>query len=267
MITCDVLGPSKIDGYYLAGLGNQIFTVATTLALAIDNEDEAIFPDLHDRDWYGSYVDNIFRNLKIGKNKSFIQSTYREINWKYNEIPYSKNLCLVGYFQSEKYFKHRRKEILQTFSIPDDIYKHIFLKYSDILTMKNTVAVHVRRNDILTPSLSPYHYAQKTEYYERAMAKFSKNSTFVFFSDDIQWCKENFKKDNTIFIEGEKDIVDLYFMSMLEDNIIANSSFSWWAAWLNQNPHKRVSVPNRWYGPKNAHLEDNDIVPDDWEVV
>ena len=262
MITCNILGPSKIDGHYLAGLGNQMFTVATTLAMAIDNEDEAVFPDLHNRDWYGDYVDNIFRNLKTGNSKSFVQSTYREINWKYNEIPYSKNLCLSGYFQSEKYFAHRRKEIL------DSILGHMQEKYADIFTRQKLIGVHVRRGDYLTPTLSEFHHAQTVDYYHRAMSLFDEDSNFVFFSDDIEWCKQNFASiDNTHFVEGETDVVDLYFMSIMEHNIIANSTFSWWGAWLNQNPNKIVIAPHKWYGPKNSHLEDNDIIPEHWRIV
>ena len=159
--------------------------------------------------------------------------------------------------------------ILETFSIPVEIKEHIESKYSDILALNNTVAVHVRRGDFLTPRLSQYHYSQKPEYYINAMATFDTTSTFVFFSDDIEWCKLNFsdKAENVKFIEGETDVIDLYFMSLLNDNIIGNSTFSFWGAWLNQNENKRVVAPRRWYGEKNAHLEDHEIIPPTWEIM
>jgi hypothetical protein len=268
MITCNVLGPSKIDGLHLAGLGNQMFTIATTIALALDNNDEAIFPDLKDKQWYGSYTENIFRNLEIKGNKSFVKNLYSQPGWKFSKIPYAKDMCLNGYFQSEKFFQHRREELLKIFEMPSSIRNYILNKYESIFSMKNLVGVHVRRNDFLTPRLSQFHHSQTIDYYYKAMSLFENNSNFIFFSDDISWCKENFDyKNNTYFIEGETDVIDLYFMSMMEHNIIANSTFSWWGAWLNDNPDKIVIVPKKWYGPKNSHLEDNDIVPDSWRII
>jgi len=268
MITCNVLGPSEIDGHYLAGLGNQMFTVATTIALALDNNDEAVFPDIKRRDWYGNYIDNIFRNLKVDVDKSFVRCMFQESSWNYKEIPYSPDLCLNGYFQSEKYFKHRRKEILETFKVPDDMLFYLNKEYKEILQKDNTVAVHIRRGDYLTPRLSQYHYAQKPDYYERAMDSFGDDFHFVFFSDDIDWCKETFSRKGIYFVEGEEDVVDLYLMSMMKHNIIANSTFSWWGAWMNQNPNKRVIAPKKWYGPKNSHKEYNhDLISSDWEVL
>ena len=269
MITCHVKGPSEIDGHYLAGLGNQIFTIAATLAHAADNNDEAVFPDLQNRDWFGPYVDTIFRNLNIEGDKSFCKHLYRERSWKHQDLPYASDLCLDGYFQSYKYFEHQRELILETFSIPAEIKAHIESKYADILTLDNTVAVHVRRGDFLTPRLSQYHYEQKPEYYIEATSTFGEDSTFVFFSDDIEWCKLTFgdKIKNVRFIEGETDVVDLYFMSLLNNNIIGNSTFSFWGAWLNQSENKRVIAPKKWYGPKNAHLEDHEIIPPTWEVM
>lgn len=267
MITCNVLGPSNIDGQYLAGLGNQMFTIATTLALAIDNQATAIFPDLRNREWYGSYTDNVFRNLEVSGDKSFVRRNYNQPGWKYQQIPYVSNMCLNGYFQSYKFFEHRREQILDIFSAPDDITAYIKDKYCNIFELGEFVAVHVRRNDYLTPTLSQYHHAQPVEYYLKAMSCFPDGTNFVFFSDDIQWCKDNFDGDNIHFIENETDVVDLYFMSMATHNIIANSTFSWWAAWLNRNKDKRVIVPKKWYGPRNAHLEDNDLIPNGWEII
>ena len=268
MITCNVMGPSVIDGHYLAGLGNQLFTIATTLALAFENDDVAVFPDLKNKNWYGNYTENIFRKLYIAGDKNFIQSVHSQDGWKYEKIPYQKNLCLNGYFQSEKYFKNQRGEILETFSIPEEINNYIFNKYFNILESENTVAVHVRRGDYLTKRLRQFHYVQDVEYYKKAMNLFSDDEKYIFFSDDIEWCKQNFgSKKNVFFIEGERDVVDLYLMSMMKNNIIGNSTFSWWGAWLNRSETKRVIAPSKWYGPKNAHLEVDDLIPDEWQML
>jgi hypothetical protein len=267
MITCNVLGPSNIEGQYLAGLGNQMFTIATTLALAMDNNVEAVFPDLNNRAWYGNYIDNIFKKLNILGDKSFVKHVYNQSGWKYRKIPYIENLCLNGYFQSYKFFSHREAEIRKIFCPSSETTQYIKEKFFHIFDLDSFVAVHVRRNDYLTPTLSQYHCAQPVSYYVKAMSCFPENTNFVFFSDDIEWCKQNFKGEKIYFISGEEDFIDLYFMSMAEHNIIANSTFSWWAAWLNENENKRVIAPKKWYGPKNAHLEDNDLIPNDWETM
>jgi hypothetical protein len=107
------------------------------------------------------------------------------------------------------------------------------------------------------------------EYYDRAKEHFTNNHVFVFFSDDIGWCKETFKDGNNIFIEKQDDVLDLYLMSRIPNNIIANSSFSWWAAWLNNNASKKVIAPSSWFGPSNNHLKiaKKDLIPDVWQKI
>jgi hypothetical protein len=104
------------------------------------------------------------------------------------------------------------------------------------------------------------------DYYRNAIAEFSDDTRFLVFSDDIQWCKENFKGDNFHFIEGEKDYVDLYLMSLCNNNIIANSSFSWWGAWLNNTPNKKVIAPKQWFG-KAKQLNTKDLIPETWIIL
>tara|TARA_R110002020_G_scaffold265980_3_gene480819 strand:+ start:869 stop:1672 length:804 start_codon:yes stop_codon:yes gene_type:complete len=264
MITCNIMGPSKIEGHYMAGLGNQMFTVATTIAMAIDNKDIPIFPDLNNKSWYGNYTDNVFSKLKLGVSKGFVKNTYNEKSWKYSKIDYKENMCLNGYFQSHKYFEHRRDMILKIFQPTKEINGYINQKYKNFLEMENTVAVHVRRGDYLTPTLSQYHHTQDKDYYRRAMKEFPEDYNFVFFSDDIEWCKVNFKEKNFYFVEGEQDFIDLYMMSKMKNNIIANSTFSWWGAWLNKNENKKVIMPTKWYGLKNIEKEDHDMYVDGW---
>ena len=264
MITCNVMGPSKIDGEYMAGLGNQMFTIATTVAVAIDNKDLPVFPDLHNKNWFGHYTDNVFSRLKLGLGKGFVKNKFKEKSWKYSKIDYKENLCLDGYFQSHKYFEHRRGFILKLFAPTENINKYMNDKYGHLINDEKTVAVHIRRGDYLSPTLSQYHHAQDISYYEKAMSHFSSDCKFIFFSDDIEWCKENFVKDNYFFIEGESDYIDLYLMSKMKNNIIANSTFSWWGAWLNSNKNKKVIMPTKWYGPKNIEKEDHDMYVEEW---
>ena len=138
MITCNIMGPSKIEGHYMAGLGNQMFTVATTIATAIDNKDVPIFPDLNNKSWYGNYTDNVFSRLKLGVSKGFVKNTYNEKSWKYSKIDYKENMCLNGYFQSHKYFEHRRNIILKIFQPTKEVNQYINQKYKNLLEMENS---------------------------------------------------------------------------------------------------------------------------------
>ena len=95
----------------------------------------------------------------------------------------------------------------------------------------------------------------------------NKIDVILVFSDDIKWCKENFIGDNFIFVENEKDYIDLYLMSMCNHNIISNSSFSWWGAWLNQSKEKVVISPEKWYGPNKGDRNLDDLLMSDWILI
>ena len=172
---------------------------------------------------------------------------------------------MVGYFQSEKYFKHNRDKILELFKPQEKINKFLLKKYSNLINNEKHVSVHIRRGDYL--KFSDYHTNLNKDYYYKAMNYFKDEYKFIFFSDDIEWCKETFTNKNNIFIEKQDDILDLYLMSKIKNNIIANSSFSWWAAWLNENENKKVIAPSTWFGFKNGHLDKKDLLPKEWKII
>ena len=213
-------------------LGNQMFIAAAAHSLAIDNGDEVIFPD---------FLTGI--------------------------VPADKQrlLYLKTIFQSEKYFKHNRDKILEFFEPLPRINEFLNKKYCKLVHNKDIVSVHIRRGDYL--ELTDYHAIAGKDFYDKAMKEFPDNHTFVFFSDDIEWCKKTFKGNNNIFIEKQDDVLDLYLMSKITNNIIANSSFSWWAAWMNENKDKKVVAPSAWFGPKNMHLSKKDLLPEEWKVL
>ena len=241
MITCDL-------GWRL---GNQLFQVATTVSLAARVGDEAVF-----QKW--EYLP-IFKNpVKLG-SPGQIDFTYKEPAFHFSPIPEKKNTKLVGYFQSDKYFEP--SVVRHYFDLKDNIKSYIQGKYGTLLE-KKTVGIHVRRGDYL--KFPKHHPVMTMDYYNKAISYFLEGSTFVVFSDDIPWCKENFPKDFT-FIEGEKeDYVDMFLMALMKHNIIGNSSFSWWPAWLNGNPEKVVIAPQRWFGSAYAKHDLNDLFPDTW---
>jgi hypothetical protein len=253
-------------------LGNQMFIVATTHSLAIDNNDEAVFPErvicvtLPTDKQTSIHRNTVLRKVNYSNDFSFVKHLYQENpDQSYSPIEYKEDLYLRGYFQSEKYFKHNRKEILDLFSPIPQINTLFEKKYKDIIHKDGVVSVHIRRGDYL--KFSDFHANIGSEYYTKAMSSFPSNTTFVFFSDDIEWCKETFKGDQNVFIEKQDDVLDLYLMSKIKNNIIANSSFSWWAAWLNENEEKKVIAPKVWFGPKNQHLSRKDLTPEEWITI
>jgi hypothetical protein len=95
------------------------------------------------------------------------------------------------------------------------------------------------------------------------MENFNEVTTFIVFSDDEKWIKENIKGKNIIYIQRNHDYIDLYLMSQCNHNIIANSTFSWWGAWLNNNQNKKVVAPTKWFGV-NKKLDTKDLIPETW---
>lgn len=102
-------------------------------------------------------------------------------------------------------------------------------------------------------------------YFKNAISYFGKDKLYLIISDDIEWCKKNFKGNNFFFSEGESSIVDLYLQTMCNHNIISNSSFSWWGAWLNNNPEKIVIAPKNWFGKQMKDWNLQDLIPSEWE--
>jgi len=167
----------------------------------------------------------------------------------------------VGYFQSEKYFAKNKSLIQNLFSIDEDNNKLIIEKYSNVLKL-NPVGVHVRRGDYL----SNPHPVCSLDYYDKAFNLFPENTVYLLFSDDITWCKENFKEETFHFVENNEDVVDLFLMTKCSHNIMANSSFSWWGAWLNKNENQRVITPQNWFGNTMEH-NTKDLIPSEWEQI
>ena len=254
-------------------LGNQMFIIAAAHSLAVDNNDQAVFPKsiicatpLTESETK-LHRNTILRNVQYTNDLSFIENLYVEPpNHGYAKIDYKPNSYLRGYFQSEKYFKHNREHILELFSPQKQIEGHISKKYETIIDNKDCVSVHIRRGDYL--EFSEFHAVLGKEYYDKAMDRYH-GANFVFFSDDIEWCKQTFKGKNFTFIEKQPDVIDMLLMSKICHNIIANSSFSWWAAWLNENKDKRVVCPSTWFGPKNQHLDvaKKDLIPEEWNTI
>jgi hypothetical protein len=275
-VTCSIVG----EGIQTLGLGNQLFSIAATLGLALNNDATPLFNIQRAQ---LPYRDNILRNLKEIKN-NVITHYYNEPFFEYKEIPYCAGLSLNGYFQSEKYFSNRRKDILDVLEISEDDLEFVNNNFGDMLK-GTTASFHIRRGDYTLPQYSSHHPILKMDYYSKAMSYFDKDVSYLVFSDDIEWAKQNLKGDQFKFITKNKiegddvittldiskggwpDYIEMYLMSMCDHNIIANSSFSWWGAWLNKNPDKTVIAPKNWFGPAYGNKNDSDLIPESWTRV
>jgi hypothetical protein len=251
MISCVLTG----------GLGNQLFQIAAAYALALRNNDISgfILNSCHtplQGNPSNRYKENVLKNVNDINGYDF-KYLYSEPNFSYTEIPYINDLILKGCYQSERYFVDYKDEIIELFSseLNNEFITEYLKKYSLPVT-----SVHIRRGDYMNNS--DYHKPCSVEYYKEAM-KIIGESTFIFISDDINWVKENFKGDNIIYSPFKSDVDDLTLMVKCDNNIIANSSFSWWGAYLNKNKDKKIIAPKEWFGllgPKDTQ----DVIPKNW---
>lgn len=250
------------------GLGNMMFQIASAYATSIRDEkcfycdvNMHIIPHKH----YSYYIDNIFRKVTF-QDKENINFYYSEPNFSFSGIPsHQGNVEISGYFQSEKYFINSRNEILELFE-PDEKTKIKIDSFFEQFKEIPTCSIHVRRGDYI--NAQNYHCLQELEYYKNSINLIGDNNHFLIFSDDISWCIENFSflKEKT-FISSFLDYEQLYLMSLCNHNIITNSTYSWWGAWLNKNENKKVVSPKNWFGPANQHLETKDVYCQDWYII
>lgn len=278
----------------IGGLGNQMFQYAYAKALQQRGYevkiDISVFEtyklhggyhlDKYDIDLKSStkeknvkfYSNSLFYKLlrKLGINNSKII--------KEKSLLFDKSLLEIedghyvdGYFQSEEYFKNIRDILLNQFVLKDEISSYTKETSQIISEIKNSVSLHVRRGDYVSNQKAlKVHGLCDMNYYKKAIHSLSdrlSDMTYFIFSDDMQWVKENLKIENAIYIDTKEKRVpheDIYLMSLCSHNIIANSSFSWWGAWLNKNEEKIVIAPKRWFADDEMQKQSKDIVCESW---
>lgn len=179
------------------------------------------------------------------------------VPFEYTRVIPEDNTRYVGYFQSSGYIQDR-EFILRLFE-PSDMVKDRMEPYQDIIAGQSC-SIHVRRNNYL--SLKYIYEVLDMDYYNGAIEYMEgiDIKKFIVFSDDMEWCKKNFRGDKFIFIE-DTDYVEMFLMSRCAHNIIANSSFSWWGAWLGDARARRVIAPIKWFSNK---IPSDSIVPWNW---
>ena len=174
-----------------------------------------------------------------------------------------------GFWQSDKYFLKYESEIRKDFSFPSFTDRVNINLLSEIIN-SNSVSIHIRRGDyIQMNSAIESHPLCSIKYYQSAISKIKEiieKPKFYFFSDDIEWVKNQFfSVENAIFVnhnKGKDSYKDMQLMANCKHNIIANSSFSWWGAWLNPNPKKIVIAPKNWF--KDTSIDTSDLIPSTW---
>lgn len=159
------------------------------------------------------------------------------------------NVDLNGYFQSYKYFEHIHDELIEEFSFKSDT----------LASSKDLIAIHVRRGDYVNQP--QFHPVCSEEYYKEAMKIFD-GEKFIVISDDPEWCSQQEIFSNCTIAINRSVADDLHTMVYAKGNIIANSSFSWWGAYLNNN--STVVCPEKWFGVNYNHYNMNDLRPESW---
>jgi len=253
--------------YPVGGIGNMFFHIASIWSLAKDNDDELcilnINKKIHDMNndprWNSKHAEKYNYIFNRIANKDGDSNFSQQYPFSYVPLTYKNEYEYFGYFQCEDYFKHRRNEILELFK-PVDEFNVEINKYSHLF---GNISLHVRRVDYvkLYPNI---HIPQSMDYYNNALSHLPQDLKVLVFSDDLEWCKENFIGDRFIFID-EIDYIAIYIMSKMKHHIIANSSFSWWGAWMSEYVDKIVIAPTKWFGGKKINFSDNmRLIPNNW---
>ena len=260
---------------YLTGrIGNNLFQIATGAALAFRNNTNftACITDTWCKEPDNCYLEeyltqfrnNLLRNVELVKGTPEDAIVFDQVH-RVEQIPYFDKICLHGLWQSENYFKKERDYIIRLLSIDEATEAFIKSKYKHVFE-KETISITVRRGDY---SKQPqFHPTCSMRYYKNAINYFGEDKQYLIISDDIGWCRTKFKGNNYFFADHDSPVVDLFLQTYCSHNIISNSSFAWWGAWLNPNFEKTVIAPGEnWYGYFYKEFYREDMFPDDWILL
>lgn len=236
-------------------LGNQLFQIAAAYAYSLDNHCDFIVPNL-------ANFPNLKRLPLMQKELPSPPAEWREPAFHYVPIGIKPNIKLLGYFQNEKYFKHRRQEILELFAPPEGLLERHLLKYPLFNGEVLLVGVQIRdyRGEFPDGSFHPTH---GREYYTQAFSLFPSDAFFVVSSNNRSFAEECTKglHPHILYLDEKDDLIELYLLTLCDSFIISNSSFGWWAAWLSRSPFKMVVAPHPWFNPPYPSDMAFDILP------
>ena len=283
----------------MGGLGNQLFQYATARHLAainntelfvdttfLDEKKESVTPRKYELNSFNVQTKiadakllHSFRGSDFSTGERIItliktfgdRHKYKFDDYGFDEelLKLKGNYYIRGFFQSEKYFKTMEPIIRKELSLKETGISNDIELVSKIIHSES-VSIHIRRGDyIRNLSAMDVHSLCSKDYYIKSIqhitALLNKDLHFYLFTDDAAWVQREMNWPiNYTLIENKSTIEDFYLMSLCKHNIIANSTFSWWAAWLNNNEHKKVIMPKYWLN--NILSESVDLVPKNWIV-
>lgn len=269
----------KLLGVNLEGrLGNQLFQYAYIFALAkeknalwfIDQSKYNFFPVKYfTLPSYKAFLNAVFFKLYLNFPKAFTEVNEDGIG----TIPDNKLMLFKGYFQSSRYFADYSKEIRREFEVKQE-YKNAFTqKYGTLYANNKTIGIHIRKTDIVNFGFrrgDPKDASMPVSYYLECFKQIENLNSYklVFATDDVSFVKEHFAHLPNAVIEVNDEITDLQVLINADIVITANSSFSWWGAWLNTKANKKVFSPKHWMGTHKGELFPKEIFEQlDWIQV
>lgn len=253
----------------LGGLGNQMFQYA--YAKALEQKGYVVKLDISPFKKYklhgGYHLDKFHIDVREASSfeliraKSNVFRTFKEKSLLFNEsfLQLPKSAYVKGYFQTERYFENVRSILLEQFQLKSALSPKAKDFEKEIQSTSISCSLHIRRGDYVSnASAQAVHGSASLDYYQKAIdyiQQIEPNIQFFIFSDDIDWVKANLTIKNQTYVEvNGLPHEDMYLMSLCSHNITANSSFSWWGAWLNQNDEKVVISPKQWFVTKENEV-------------
>lgn len=260
---------------YYTNLGNWLFQYATAISYAaVSGDDVAVWLEDRAKCCQLAEYAELFPGLTITERFPTDARVYNQPGFEYKPLPLKgeidKNVILYGFFQSDKFFD--KDLVRQRLAISETRKRYLEAKYGESLHVPNVTGISVRHGKDYLSGCDMHPFVGK-KYFSDAIKAIPETSSFVVCSDDIPWCREFFPrifpKKKFVFAEGESVIDQLYLQSLCANNIISNSSFSWWGAWLNGNPSKKVFAPSMWFGPmaKYSGMDWKDIYPEKTIII
>jgi hypothetical protein len=237
--------------HLMGGIGNQLFQISNAMCQGWKNNIPSIFKPTSYTPMQGCqpniYLDNIFRSVNF-------YDTLPETKRIYGTFNYTETICdwktsneFYGFYQSSKYFLGYNDVLKDIFKPTEEFIKKIEGLYPGFMSSQ-TLSLHVRRSDyLLISNILPV--IDKT-YIDESIRQNGHYDTLYVFSEDKKWVKENLNYDNMVIVDNLNfDYEELWMISLCQNNIMSNSSFSWWGSFLNQNVDKKIFVPSIWFGP------------------
>lgn len=259
-----------VSGRLWGQLGNQLFIISNALALAWDNDATPVFPDLSSDKSRNIPLnrEKIFFRLNADLPQGYLLKEKHYTDDFYAPIKYEPNIELVGYSLSLSYFNKYKKRLQKIFAPSAETEKRLRKKYASFLHHPCTVGIQIR-----VCSLDLYPFCG-WEYFKKAMDYFPSYALFIVSSDRIDWVKQYFPTQGkkVLFLEGNDHVDDFFMLTKCKHCIISNSTYGYWAAYLNQNPNKIVIAPSLWYGNHLKHTrlgfpKKCNIYPPEWKVL